>query len=570
MTRVRLGTRGSRLALAQTNAVAADLRRAHPGLEVEVVVLQTTGDRLADAPLAAIGGKGAFTGELEAALLDGRIDAAVHSLKDLPTSNPPRLAVGAVTRRDSWRDVLVFRTPRAPESLGGGDVVGTSSLRRAAQLRARFPGVDVVDLRGNVTTRLRRLEEGRLDAIVLAEAGLLRLGLSPAESVAADPDWMLPAPGQGALALQVRAGDEAALALVAALHDDDTADCCEAERALLHALEGGCRLPLGALAELKSDGSLRLRARIVSPDGSTTLEHSVEGPRAEAASLGREAASALLRQGARTLLAASDPESRRETPAPGAACEPRVLVTRDEDADGPLSRELRARGLLPVCVPTIRISSLCDDTRLLELCGTPPDWVVLTSAKGAEALRRAPRPVRGTLAAARLACVGTATADAARECLGLESAVVGVEGRRELLARLEPLLAGTAARVLVIHGNIATAEIADALSGWGCSVDCFEAYETRPVEPPAGLLAQLLREKGVRAVALCSPSAVEGLVLALAGTPGPAGAIIATIGPTTTAAARAAGLRVDLEASSPSFAALAHDLAGALCPARGD
>ena len=265
--RLTFATRPSALARWQTQWVARALESAHPGLTCHEEIITTRGDKVLDKPLPEIGGKGLFTQELEAALLSGRVDAAVHSLKDLPTEMPAGLTVGAVPPRAEVRDALVSARGYTLETLPQGAVVGTSSLRRAAQLLAARPDLQIRPLRGNVDTRVRKALEGQYDAVVLAGAGLVRLGLTEHISQWLPLEVMLPAPGQGALAVQCRADDEATLALLAALDDFATRAAVEAERAFLSALGGGCAVPVAAYAELFPDGKMRLCGFVGSPTG---------------------------------------------------------------------------------------------------------------------------------------------------------------------------------------------------------------------------------------------------------------------------------------------------------------
>jgi hydroxymethylbilane synthase len=313
--RLTIGSRASPLALTQSRWVAARLMALHPGLTVEIVEVHTTGDRNLGASLSEIGGKGAFTKELEDALLDGRCDLAVHSLKDLPTRLPDDLALLAVPSREDTRDVWIFRdAPREAAwiSMARGAIVGTSSLRRRAQLLAARPDFKVIEFRGNVDTRLRKLRDGQADACILAAAGLRRLGLlsngeasrgpAPAGEAAMvggldaqlldAPGW-LPAVGQGALGIEGRAGDERAAVLMAPLHDAGTSACVTAERAFLRGLGAGCQAPVGALAVVQDD-QVRLRAAVWSLDGARREECETLGPVADAETLGEAAAAGIL------------------------------------------------------------------------------------------------------------------------------------------------------------------------------------------------------------------------------------------------------------------------------------
>lgn len=296
MPELVIGTRGSPLALAQARWVGARLRSAGVGAP-EIRVIKTTGDRLARASLARLGReqgvKGLFTKELEEALLGGEIDVAVHSLKDLPTELHPRLALGCVPSRADPRDVLVGRSTA---ELAAGDVVGTGSARRAAQLRALLPGVEIADIRGNVDTRIRKQRAGTYAAIVLAAAGLERLGLAEQVSERLEPERMVPAVGQGALGLETRRGDGRVLSLIERLHDEAATAEVTAERALLQALGGGCSVPLGAHARFR-DGRLTLAAAAVDAAGGV-IRAADSAQAGDAALLGERVATRLRQLGA--------------------------------------------------------------------------------------------------------------------------------------------------------------------------------------------------------------------------------------------------------------------------------
>jgi hydroxymethylbilane synthase len=294
---LRIGTRGSPLALAQAHELRDRLCAAHPHLEparIEIVAIQTTGDKVQNRTLAEIGGKGLFTQEIEDALADGRLDMAVHSMKDMPTVLPAGLVIDCLLPREDPRDALFARAGDSLASLPEGCVVGTASLRRAAQVKALRPDVTVVPLRGNVGTRLRKLAEGQVDATLLAVAGLKRLGKLGEATAILTPEEMLPAVAQGAIGVERRADDAATAALLAPINDPATSIRVAAERACLAVLDGSCRTPIAALAELDAGGSeLRLRALIALPDGSVTHHDARTGPAAEAVALGRAAGAAL-------------------------------------------------------------------------------------------------------------------------------------------------------------------------------------------------------------------------------------------------------------------------------------
>jgi hydroxymethylbilane synthase len=302
---LRIATRKSQLALWQAEYVKSELERQHPGLVVELVGMTSRGDQLLDAPLAKVGGKGLFVKELETALLEERADIAVHSMKDVPMEFPAGLELGVICPREDPRDALVSNRFHSLEELPEGSIVGTSSLRRECQLRRARPDLTVNFLRGNVNTRLARLDEGNYDAIILASAGLIRLGLADRIRQPLSVELSLPAGGQGAVGIELREGDVDSAALIQPLHHQATAIRVGAERALNARLEGGCQVPIAAFAELESSGQLWLRGLVGRADGSELLvaEGRAEPEAWEA--LGISVAEKLLSQGAAELLAAA-------------------------------------------------------------------------------------------------------------------------------------------------------------------------------------------------------------------------------------------------------------------------
>jgi hydroxymethylbilane synthase len=298
-----IGSRGSKLALWQAEQARERLRLLNPQIDVHIEIIKTTGDVKND-PLSVIGGKGVFTKELEDALLDGRIDIAVHSLKDLPTILPDGLSIAAICEREDARDALVLRAGAENGSLlhlPSGAVVGTSSPRRLAQLKALRSDVVVKDLRGNVDTRIRKLDEGQYEAVILASAGLVRLGLQERISARIAISEMLPAVGQGAIAIETRSDNELAVQSASRLDHRETRIACLAERAFLRGLGGGCQLPIAAHAVLDGD-ILQLDGLVARPDGSEILRGSSSGPAEHPEALGSQLASQLIERGARALL----------------------------------------------------------------------------------------------------------------------------------------------------------------------------------------------------------------------------------------------------------------------------
>lgn len=316
---LRLGSRSSNLAIVQSRMIARLLETAHPGLKVEVVEIATTGDAVRDKPLKSFGGAGVFVKELETALLDGRIDLAVHSLKDMPTRQPKGLVIGAIVGREDPRDVAIIAGGKRLDDLPPGSVIGSGSQRRRAQLKARYPRLEFAEIRGNVETRIRKVQEGQYAGTILARAGLKRLGLLTTTVRRGDGETgrlgmtvlplslMLPAPGQGALGLESRANDRRARRLLEKLHHPQVAACVTAERAALESLGGGCHLPLAALGEMKRQKGkrkkvLRLRAVLGLPDGTMIVKAEEFGAPGHASALGKNVAKALLARGGREIL----------------------------------------------------------------------------------------------------------------------------------------------------------------------------------------------------------------------------------------------------------------------------
>jgi hydroxymethylbilane synthase len=308
MAGLRIGSRGSQLARWQANHIAA-LLRAH-GHEIEIEIIKTTGDKITDVALAKVGTKGMFTKEIEEALAADRVDLAVHSLKDLPTEIPPGFKIAAITQRVDPRDVFCSRKYTSIEALPKAARIGTSSLRRQAQLKALRPDLDIHPLRGNVDTRLAKLEAGEYDGVILAAAGLNRLGKTELIKQVIPAEVMCPAAGQGALGIEARAGDTAVLHLLAFLDDPAARSTTACERALLGRLGGGCQVPIGALAEVRG-GRLHLQAVVARPDGSLVLRESADGE--DPVRLGESVGDTLLRRGGRAILEAV---YRQETALP--------------------------------------------------------------------------------------------------------------------------------------------------------------------------------------------------------------------------------------------------------------
>ncbi|MCE0493557.1 hydroxymethylbilane synthase [Vibrio salinus] len=299
---IRIATRKSPLALWQAEFVKNKLEQAHPGLQVELVTMVTRGDVILDTPLAKVGGKGLFVKELELAMLEGRADLAVHSMKDVPVDFPEGLGLVAICEREDPTDAFVSNRYQNFDELPQGAIVGTCSLRRQCQIKARRPDLIIKDLRGNVGTRLSKLDDGEFDAIILASAGLKRLGLAKRITAPLAPEESLPAVGQGAVGIECRLNDSKLRALLEPLNDKDTSDRVRCERAMNNTLEGGCQVPIGSYSELQGE-NLWLRALVGKPDGTTLVTGEIKGPRQDAEMLGQRLAKQLLANGADVILA---------------------------------------------------------------------------------------------------------------------------------------------------------------------------------------------------------------------------------------------------------------------------
>lgn len=559
MARLVIGTRGSLLARTQSEWVAAQLRAQWPDCEVVIEHISTRGDKIRDVPLARIGGKGLFTKELEIALLDGRIDLAVHSLKDLPTELPEGLAIGAVPVREDPRDALVSRTGASVDQLPRGARVGTSSLRRRLQLLAYRPDLEVVDLRGNVPTRLRRVSAGELDAAVLAAAGLHRLGESGAITQELPPEIMLSAVGQGALGIEIRAGDERVAALVAFLHNAVAAAEVTAERSLLAALGGGCQTPVGALGRVDGE-RLRLYAGVCDPDGGRVLRTEVEGRLEHAETLGQRAAEVLLGMGAAAFvqraasigLAAGKPLSGK-----------RIVVTRAQAQAGDLVEALRDLGAATFSFPTIEVRGT--DSQAWPV-PAPMDWVVFTSANGVKYFFESLATRGLTLAAygaPSVCAVGPATAaeiqerDIAVDLVAKEQAASGV-----FAALLEREGDPRGKRFLLPRGNLAKSDLPDALREGGAETCEIVVYETLAPQIPEETVEALMAFEP-EVIVFTSSSTVKNFCARLQGQrleTLKSRAVIASIGPITTKTARECGLNVQIEPRQYDVPALLREL----------
>jgi len=540
---IRIGTRGSALALAQAALVANALAAA--GRRHEIVVIETEGDRR--APDTAWG-EGAFVKAIERALLDDRADIAVHSAKDVPTNEDPSLRIAAYLEREDALDVLVVAAGRTTgdgtvDSLPAASVVGTDSPRRTGFLLARRPDLEVRPLQGNVDTRLRRLDSGEVDALVLAAAGLNRLGRGERIAEQIPAGILPPAPGQGAIALQVRAADDDLLRLGSRLDHVDTRRAVEAERAFLRATGGGCRAPVGALATI-SGSELRLLGGVATLDGGAVAVEEMSGLLDAAEAMAQELAARLI--------------TRRSALTVG----PRVLLTRPAEQSRRLAARLAELGLQGIVVPAIAIEPVPPGAELdEEIRGLSTyAWAVVTSANGARAVHEAAARVGQHPAAVRWAAAGEVTARELRAAGVREVWSPQVSGAAAIAVEL-PLVPGD--RVLLVRGSLADDAMARALRARGGVVREVVAYRTL-VAPPGSraLLDEALAGGRLEAVVLASPSAVAGLLALTRGEQRLRTTILALpaicMGPATEAAAREAGFTILATVSTQNAGALAE------------
>ncbi len=299
---IKIGTRKSKLALAQSTWVKTQIEKKNPDCAVELVKITTKGDKILDVPLAKVGGKGLFVKEIEEALLRKDVDIAVHSLKDVPTEIPQGLEVSVFPEREDPRDAFLSKRFSSLDNMPEGSKIGTSSLRRMAQIKKGWPRMECISLRGNLDTRIRKLEEGEFDAIILAVSGLKRLGLQDKITEIIPEEMMVPAVGQGALGIEFRSADHFVRKILAAIHHEPTAICVNAERAFLETLEGGCQVPIGARARLQDDGSLSLEGLVADEPGERIIRQQMSGSASAPEELGKRLGQSILDAGGREIL----------------------------------------------------------------------------------------------------------------------------------------------------------------------------------------------------------------------------------------------------------------------------
>ena len=544
-----VGTRTSRLALWQTSRVTELLKQACPEFECEVKTFVTEGDEIIDTPLPEFGGSGVFTTLIERGLRRGEVDFAVHSLKDLPIEENGDLIVAAVTARADARDGLIARDGQTLATLPDGATVGTSSVRRQAQLLAVRGDLKILSIRGNVDTRVRKTIDGKYDATVLAAAGLQRLGLTEHVTEWLPFDVMLPAPGQGALAVQCRADDKDTLALLQLIDDAEARASVTAERKFLQGLGGGCSLPIAAFAAPSEGGDrLQMNGLVISPNGRDVVR--VEGSGEDATELGERLAREATNLGAATILSRlttspvgrATPEDRR--PLQGR----RIVVTRAADQAQSIVDRLSDLGATSVLMPAIRIVPVANLGPLDEAIRSLAtfDWVVFTSSNGVAAVRK--RLAADSLSTAifdgvKVAAVGPSTAAALAKC-GIESAFVPDEYVGEAIADGLGDLADR--RILLLRAEIARETLPRILESHGASVTVVPVYHTLPADFDHSQINEL--KKGVDAITFTSGSTVRNFIAAVRKQDPDfelaKQTLIACIGPVTAQAARELELNV--------------------------
>lgn len=555
-----LGTRGSALALHQAEHVATQLSELHPGIHVQVQAVSSEGDLDKESPLTQIGGRGVFTSSLQRALTLGQVDAAVHSSKDVPSISATGLTLAAFPQREDSRDAVVSRHGVGIAELPPNPVIGTSSRRRSVQVLDLRPDARIVELRGNIDTRLRKASSDSYDAVILAAAGLTRMGWLDRVVELLPVDQFTPAPGQGALAIETRAVPDPALALVRAIDDVHIRQALEVERAFLRGVGGGCTTPLGAHAEidvLHGQSRVRFYAMLARDDGQGLTRVYEEWPLERADELAFALARALVQHVHPNRVLGAGIDLRRQLRGM------KVMVTGTEALAGAMTEEIRRRGGEPVVIHTIRIAPPVDPRPLLDaedgLRHGAFDHIVFTSRQGVLALTDVLRSI--PFGSVKVAAIGEATSAALQE-LGIQAGVVADDSRAEgMLDALKPIITD-GDRVLLPVSNRARTVLADGLEAHGARVTRVTAYETHLIpEADADVLAMVERGE-VGAVLLASPSAVEGFVTQMGNLlPTMSGASFVAIGNVTASAMRENGLPVHAMPESPGALGMVESLA---------
>ena len=555
---IRIGTRGSQLALYQANVVKEELESKFTGYHFQIVVIKTKGDKILDVPLSKIGDKGLFTKELEIAMFENEIDMAVHSLKDLPTRFPEGVVLGAVLRRGEVRDALISTTKRKLEDLTTEDVIATSSLRRKAQLLRINKDFKIVEIRGNVNTRIRKMEEGFCTVMVMAGAGLQRLGMDHYISELIDPELVIPACSQGAIAVEIRENDPLIANIVASVNDQETLIATEAERAFLRTLEGGCQIPVGSYSRIR-DGIFELNGFISSVNGEEFLIEKIEGSVDQAVELSVRLAENLLAKGGKEILKAirlDDPLSKNETlPLSGKI----FISTRSPETGDTLPDLLRDQGATLLSLPMIEIrpSSLnhSDKDKIRNLFRY--NWLFFTSRNGVANFFKQLIELTGNSElppTLRVAVVGSKTASEL-EYYGYSPAFTGKNnGSAELVNEFVEAIQPIGQNILLSLGNLADDTLKNRLLTEN-HVDRIDVYSTDQPHYVDPMVIKTISDGAYDMILFTSPSTFHHFV-SLVDSSLLGQLKIASIGATTSLAIREAGFEPMLTADISNAAGL--------------
>jgi len=575
---LRIGTRGSQLALYQANWVKERLIQVHPYLKVTLIKIKTTGDKIKDAPLAKIGGKGLFVKEIEEALIERRIDLAVHSIKDVPTELPKGLHLSAITKREDPRDVLISNDGTLLKNLPPGAKIGTSSLRRQAQLLRFRSDFEMVPLRGNLDTRLRKLKTLNLDGIILAYAGVKRLALEDRITEIVSTEISLPAIGQGALGIETRMDDEEVEERIRFLNDPSSAITISAERAFLKKLGGGCQVPIAAFGQINGT-TLQIDGMVGTIDGKRLIRHRVEGPIEKAEELGIELADILLSKGAREILEKIYQRSGPTIPVPspprgeGGVRGKKILITRARDQSAEFATRLKNLGAEVIEYPTIEIlppRSWKELDRTVDKLNSY-DWIIFTSVNGVNFFwKRLIDKKRGhsLSSSQKVIAIGPATAKRLKE-KGIRITSMPKQFVAEGILKSFEKKNLQGKRILLARAKRARDILPKGLRKMGAVVDVVEVYRT--VKPRGGSkrLRQLLLEGGIDAITFTSSSTVNHFVELLKGRDLKKllkDIAIACIGPVTARTVKEWGLKVRIQPKKYTIPALAQAIAEYFSP----
>ncbi len=506
---IRIGTRGSQLALYQANVVKEELSRKFPKLLFQIVVIKTKGDKILDVPLSKIGDKGLFTKELEVAMFDNEIDMAVHSLKDLPTRFPEGVVLGAVLKRGEVRDALICSTKRTLKDLTTSDIIATSSLRRKAQLLRLNKDFNIVEIRGNVNTRIRKMEEGYCTVMVMAGAGLQRLGMHQYISELIDTDLVIPACSQGAIAIEIRENDPVIAELLDAINDKETLLATDAERAFLRTLEGGCQIPVGSYSRIVGD-QFEITGFISSINGEEFIKDKSVGSISQAVELSEKLAKDLLGRGGREILKAirlDDPfEKRKELPLYGKI----FISTRALETGDTLPDLLSAQGATLLSLPMIEIKPAnipAQDIQKIKQLDSY-DWLFFTSRNGVAHFFKLLIDITGSSelpASLQIAVVGSKTSSEL-EYYGYKPNFIGKEhGSAEMASEFIHSMKPNNNKILLSLGNLADNTIKDAL-GIKNQIDRIDVYETCQPKSADPMVIKQISDGNYDLILFTSPS----------------------------------------------------------------